>query len=624
MATNPFDYADQFKPRRRREQSIQPTADPVAAEIERMREDEIRTDLVQAPPPDRMARETRVAREAGVQPYEIADVDEAEGALHTRRILDLTKRYPAIGKFAVQNPRGIAAARDDAPALGLLGRAWDGLKTLRNRVGETGSYVAGGMLNDLYGLGEQAQDIIGAPVALGLEALGVDVNRAMRNRARGRAERRDYFTRSAEASRAANRGSNWLTEGLLQGSEQAIPSLGAALTGGATSAASVFGLTVGAGSFERAREAGLDVPTAIRYGIEQGAVEAGTEKIPAGTLVDLIARKTPWAKAFVRELGQEMTGEQVATYLQDFNDWAVLPENRSKTLADFARERPQAALDTALAVAGGTGATTGAIGAAQRATDATRAVAGRIADARQARAEGEFIDRMEKVHADSKLRQRDPEAFRSLMREHAEEAGARNIYIPAEAVREFQQSDAYDRDNSPFDQFSVDEADAAGGDVVIPIEDALTDLVGTPAWDAVKDHVRLTPGGMSRVEAEQFEGELEKTVGEIADKMAAASKDEAKRQTVRDKLVDEVAEQFGESYDRRRVRRVRCQASHARGRGASGQGGRARSSHPRDARARRRRSRTGANPARMDQGARRTERYGRRLALDGSPARHDP
>lgn len=521
------------------------------------RDRQIKQGLIAAPPPDAVARTSRVAREVGSPPAHVeGDEDAAERLSQTARLSSLAERYPAIGKFAVNNPRGIAAARDDAKSLSLLGRAWEGIKTVRARVGVVGTFNAGGLLNDLYGVGEQAQDIIGAPVLAGLDALGVDVSRAMRNRERSRAQRREYFDRSAQAVADANRGSNYVTERLLLGGEFAVPSLMAVLTGGATSAASVFGLTVGAQSFEDARAKGLDVPTAIRYGIEQGAVEAGTEKIPAGTLVDLIARKTPWGKAFVRELGQEMTGEQVATYLQDFSDWAVLPENRDKTLADFARERPQAALDTALAVTGGTTATTGAIGAAQRATDATRAVAGRVREARQARATGEFVDRMEKAVAGSKLHKRDPEAFRSLMREHAEEAGARNVFIPAEAIRQFEQSDSYDPDANPFDDFAVSEADVSGGDVVMPIEDALTDLVGTPAWEAVKDHVRLTEGGMSRAEAAEWEGNADKIIGDIADRMAATAKDDASRKAVRDKLIDDVAAQFGTSYTSPAARKI--------------------------------------------------------------------
>lgn len=262
----------------------------------------------------------------------------------------------------------------------------------------------------------------------------------------------------------------------------------------------------------------------------------------------MIANKTPWGKAFVRQLATELPAEQVTTVLQNISAYAYLPENAGKTAGDFLAEMPGAALDTALATTGGAAATTGTIAAARRATDATAAVMGRVQQARQAKAERQFIDKSEKAATESKLRQRDPEAFRALLKEQAEDAGARNVFIPAEAIREYQQSDSYDADMDPFDRGGFEEAMAAGGDYVMPIEDALTDLVGTPAWEAIKDDLRLTGGGISTKEAATFESEMDALVEQMSDQAAEQERADAPVRDQRERLIDTFATQFGESY----------------------------------------------------------------------------
>jgi hypothetical protein len=532
MATNPFDYANRFN-RARREQSIQPTADPVAAEIERMREDEIRADLDHAPPPDKLAHETRVARDAGVQPYEIADVNDAQDALHTRQFLDLTKRYPAMGKFAIANPRGAATARDDAKSLGMFGEAWDFLKKLPARLGA-------GTIDTTAGLFEDIGSMVTGPGVLG-EVQKQILNTAGRSFA-------NTLRPEAQRIRQANQGRGFVSESVLSGMEYVPAAIAAAATRNPEFATTMLGLSVRGQALAEGRAQGLTGNKLEAYGALQGGIEFATERMPVGTLVDMIVKRTPWGKAFVRELGQEMIGEQVATFLQDLTDWAMLPENESKPFSKFLAERPRAAAQTAIGVAAGAGATTGVIHAAQRATDATVRVSRGIQDSVQAKREARFFDKAEKAAGGSKLKERDPEAFRDLMRRQAEDAGARNVFIPADAIREFKQSDSYDPDADPFSGADWDEADATGGDYVMPVEDALTDLVGTPAWDAVKDHARLTPGGMSAAEAADFDTAMADVMAGFADRQAAQDKADAASKSVREKLVDQVAQKFGVSF----------------------------------------------------------------------------
>lgn len=499
--------------------------------------------------PEQIARETQVARRAGVPPLQVVDVAAAERGLQVRDFTSLAERYPAMGRFALANPRGAAAAVDDSESLGLLGGAWDFLKNAPGRIGVAGGWRLGQGLTDTWNLLEGGIDTLMTPVDAAIDAVatagGIDIIdvRATRDAAVVRREANStYFGDRANAAADRFRGGNTITEGLLSGTESVPVTILAALTRNPETAATAMGALSGASSYADARRQGVAPAQALQYGFTQGLIEGGTERIPVGTLVDMIARKTPFARAFIRELGQEMTGEQAATFLQDMNDMAMLPENRDKTLSDFIAERPQRALDTALAVAGGTTVTTAGIGAAQRASDAVSAITTRVSDARQARTEQQFIDRAERAAEGSKLRQRDPEAFRALLREQAAEAGATSVFIPWPAIRAYQQSDRYNPDSDPFSEYDVDGAEATGGDIVFPIEDAITDLVGTPAWEAIRNDIRLTPGGMSANEADAFETGMD-------DIMAEASKPaDTQGASVRDKLVERVADMFGVSY----------------------------------------------------------------------------
>ncbi|EHJ62178.1 hypothetical protein NSU_0775 [Novosphingobium pentaromativorans US6-1] len=446
-------------------------------------------------------------------------------------------------------------AVDDHESLGVLGQAWDFISKVPSRVFHSGLPLAGqgvaATWNRIVDINELAQSPINAGMSGLAQATGwsiLDPEGALNTSVRQRQAISDAWGDRAEAGRNRVRGATGITEGLLQGVDS-IPLTAIALaTRNPELGSTAIGVMTGSTAYESAKAKGLSTASAIPYAFAQGTTEALTEKIPIGILGEMITRKMPWGKAFLRELGQEMTGEQIATFTQDLTDWAYLPENRDKTFGDFLLERPEAAGQTALAVLGGSGTTSLVIGAAQRATDATASVAGRASEARRARAERTALDEMAKGAEASKLKQRDPEAFRTLMREHAEEAGATSVFIPGEAIRSFNQSEGYDPASDPFAGSDAQEAAATGGDVVMPIEDFLTDVVGTPAWEAIKDDVRLSQGGMSFREAQTFDDAMAEVMSRAADEMAASERADRTARSTRDQLVDRVAAMFGEGY----------------------------------------------------------------------------
>lgn len=552
---DPFAYSDQFSPRKPRAAS-QPDPsqlDPVTAEIRRQRNLETMTDIALSPPADQVARATKLARRAGVPPVMIEDqLDDAERSLNARNLTQVMDGYSVIGRHFVANPRSAVMAQDDSENLGILGSVWDTIKKLPatgkaawNRVGVLGTQIN---YNIADWLGEAGDflDTIGHANAL--------TQGEMEQR---KADRKSYWgggvnyaQQRLERSRPKYTG--FIQQNVLQGLENVPNSLiamGAGYVSGSPNVAvALMGAQTAMPAYTDARMAGKDIPTSLRYGAEQGAIEALTEKIPASSLLTAITKRTPFGKAFMEQLVTEIPGEQVATVLQDFSEWATL--HPDKPFSAFLAERPEAALSTLLQTISGTTAQTGAVHVTTRALDAAGQYAERRGQAARAQAEGRIIAQTGEAAQQSTLRQRDPVAFNSLLKDIAEEHGAEHVHVPGEAVQAYMQSDAFDPRSDPLVEYAdhIDEAVASGGDVVLPTEFALGTLPGTPAWDALKEDMRLSPGGMSSREAQTFEEAMEDVVADLTKRMDEQEADTAAERSAREKLADSIALKLGDSY----------------------------------------------------------------------------
>ncbi|MGE4307185.1 MAG: hypothetical protein AB7E24_24505, partial [Novosphingobium sp.] len=551
----PFPELETYLPGAR--QPRQPTTSTAPStwldqEMQRQRNESLRDSLLSSASPDAVARTEKVARDTGSNVLDVqGNEDAAERGLQVRQMVDLADRYPAVGRWAATNPRGAAMAADDQKSLGILGTAWDAISKMPARIWKSGvpytasamSRVAQTQLEDMAApstldlMRMTASDLTGwdwiapstGPTELPARVMGVIG---------------DALEKKSEEGDAATRGANYISEGILQGGKSVPMTAIALLTKDPKLGAMTIGQMTYASSYQEARAKGLSPIEARTYGAAQGTIEGATELMPLGTLGDLITRKLKFGRGAVREVWQEFMGENVATAGQDFVDWAMLPENKNQTFSDYLEARPEAALQTSLAVLGGTATTVGTIGAANKGVD----VAIKIGEARQAKRDRAIVDQMAKGAASSKLKQRDPESFRALMREQAETAGATSVFIPGEAIAAYNQSEAYDPDNDPLARPDAEEAALTGSDVVMPIEDFLTDVVGTPAFDAVKEDVRLTQGGMSAREAQTFEEAMADVIGQAADDLARSEQADRSAKTVREQLVDRMTAMFGEGY----------------------------------------------------------------------------
>lgn len=197
-----------------------------------------------------------------------------------------------------------------------------------------------------------------------------------------------------------------------------------------------------------------------------------------------------------------------------------------------------------LGTIGAVGTTTLTVRTAQKVTEGAARLAAQRGEAERAAREGAILEEFGAAAQKSKLRARDPDAYAALMRELAEESGVTDVYIPAETIQEYMQSGEFDAETwAEFEEQSL-EAMATGGDVVMPVERVLSTFPGTPAWEALRDHMRLSPGGMSRFEAESFNAEMADLRQTMEERAAAIDEFDREMMEARERLVTNVVEKL--------------------------------------------------------------------------------
>jgi len=148
---------------------------------------------------------------------------------------------------------------------------------------------------------------------------------------------------------------------ILSGVESGLESFGrnlallpaAMLPGGQAAVLTAFGGMTGGQAYQEAREKGLRPEQALPFAASQGVIEVATEKMPLGSLLNDINQKTGFGRMLLNQLKKEIPGEQLATILQDLNEWAVL--NPEKPFSSYLADRPSAAAQTFIATVVGTG-----------------------------------------------------------------------------------------------------------------------------------------------------------------------------------------------------------------------------------------------------------------------------
>lgn len=350
---------------------------------------------------------------------------------------------------------------------------------------------------------------------------------AQTNRRQASRQFREDIT--ASAGRFNPQTGNFVVDAALQGVESVVPSLTgmalAALTGGTSApvvASAFLAAPQGGTSYAEARDAGRGVGQSLVYGVAQGATEyAGERLLGAGKLVERLALGRPLLRSILRNQLEEQIGEQATTVIQDLNQWATI--NPDKPFSDYLKERPNAALQTAIATAVGTAVSGGVVGAV---TAPIREGVTQEARATDAVVDAKAFSDLEAQVSSSELMTRAPDALRGALDQMLD---GKTVFVPGEKVVEFFQS------NPDLDQWldewdirdQVEQAAAAGTDVAFSQSDYLVRVAPTAAGAAFKPDLRFAIGAMSEREAAdrakaQQEGEADPVLALLDESIAKA------------------------------------------------------------------------------------------------------
>ncbi|OAE72609.1 hypothetical protein A7J71_11355 [Achromobacter insolitus] len=447
--------------------------------------------------PDLEAELRQVATRTGIpidsvrrHPEEV----KREAALTSFDFERLARDYPSTAAYlsGVENAR---IAHDDVDNMGVIEKGLRGLSNL-GKAAASAFPQAGGAL---WRVGQAAAENV-APLLDPLAGTLLPEN-PLRRLASGMAG----LGRAGEASAKdlMPQATGNIEAGVYSG-VQSLVTMGLTLPASIVTgnpAPTLYGMSAitGGQGYGQAREAGLDPYRALMFGTSQAAIEYATERIPVGRFLNDMKAGTPLWNMLMRQVSAEIPGEQVATVLQDLNEWAVI--NPEKPFSSYLEERPSAAAQTLVATIVASG---GAVGTAQLANVAADRLAGRTAQAERAQLDGQVLAELDATAAASKLRARSPEDFQTFIKEAMGDGPVQDVYIRAEDLAQSGVDVAQLAQVSPAVAAQYEQALATGGDVRIPVDEYATHVAGTDLSQSMLPFLKTDPAGMTQAEAQEF------------------------------------------------------------------------------------------------------------------------
>lgn len=350
-----------------------------------------------------------------------------------------------------------------------------------------------------------------------------------------------FFAEQRQASKAT--GDAWMpkADGLLESSwHSGVRSLGLNLLqlplgvgGKMTPLLTSMGLNTGGQAYGEARDKGRSVPESLTFGASQGIVEAGTEMFGMPALLSML-KPGGFGKKAMEYLIKEQGGEQIATHLQDLNEWATL--NPEKSFKDYLAARPDAAAQTALATAFGGGGQV----AIMKGVDL---YVNRGHEAQQASQVGELLTGLNKLAEASHLVQRDAETAQGFFQSVLED-GRDAVYITPEALAQSGLAEKMAQ-AIPAVQEQLRTAIETGHDIRIPIADLMATMAGPELEQSLIPHVALEPGGFTTTTAQEYlqsdhakelQAEVERVLGEQQDDQTFKASTQAVKNTIKEQL----------------------------------------------------------------------------------------
>lgn len=316
------------------------------------------------------------------------------------------------------------------------------------------------------------------------------------------------------------------------------PLLALGPAGGGAALAGMVSETFGS-SYTQARDKGLAPIPATTFAVPQAVIEYATEKIPMSKLIGDIASNATLRQTLVQQLKTEIPGEQVATILQDLNEWAAL--NPEKPFKEYLAERPSAAAQTLIATAVGVGGNVALSRAVGGVMDKSGVVEARAQEAQQ---HAQLFEDIQKTAAATEVLGTNAETLTAYMQDLADE-GVPQVYVDSTKLVEAGVDLAKLAQTVPSIAAQLEQIET-GGDLVIPTGELLAATVGTEFAQPLIDNARTDVNGMSRAEAQVYMQEKGDQVNAEIAQVLAAEEQDAEFKAGRDEVQAEILTQLNE------------------------------------------------------------------------------
>lgn len=315
----------------------------------------------------------------------------------------------------------------------------------------------------------------------------------------------------------------------------------ALLPGGQAATLTGMASMAGGQSYQKDMADGVPHWKSMIHGVSDGVIEAGTELMPLGNLVHDVKAGTPLFTTILKNAWAENKGEQIATALQDLNDWAINDVNKGKTFGDYLAARPEAAAQTLIATLVGAGGNVtlmhGVQGAVDRASGFDRS-------AQVAEQHAQVLEAMQATMQASKLLERSPDTLRSYAQDLADE-GVPMVYVDSAKLVEAGVDLQALAQAMPSVAAQLDQAQT-GGDLAIPTGELLTNTIGTEFSQPLIDHARTDVNGMSRFEATTYMQEKGDALNAEIAKVMAAKENDTEFKAGRDQVQAQILTQLND------------------------------------------------------------------------------
>jgi hypothetical protein len=259
--------------------------------------------------------------------------------------------------------------------------------------------------------------------------------------------------------------------------------------------------------------------------IAQGLVRPSVGKAVSGALFGAAGR----AGATGLDMGAQDLVSQIGSSLAGYKDTGKFDPIQTSRVAD-------AFLNGALigGVMGGAGDMIKLHADMSRAADADRSQ--------------QFFTALSQNAADSKVRERNPNAYENFIASQADGSGAENTYIDGQRMAELLHQSGVDpvavEKVVPGFSKQLVEAQGSGGDVEIPTAKFAAHIAGTELGNSMIEHMRLDPEAMSVSEAKDFQSRVQEMTTEAklnaAGRMATDAGFAQSAQNVEDKVFEQI------------------------------------------------------------------------------------